>query len=54
MSAYFENGEKCNGHAFWFTGKRHILFRQVLKTVDIENGTIRGTFLKQHRVNIQK
>ena len=26
-------------------------FRQILKTVDFENGTLTGTFWKRHRVN---
>ena len=36
------------------TPKRHIFCRQILKTVDLENGTMTSTFLKQHRVNTRK
>ena len=37
-----------------FTRKRHIFCRQILKTVDFENGTLTGTFWKRHRVNTWK
>ena len=35
-----------------FTRKRHIFCRQILKTVDFENGTLTGINLKQHRKQI--
>ena len=52
MPAHFENGEKFEGRSHENgTRKRHIFCRQILKTVDFENGTLTGTSCKWHREN---
>ena len=37
-----------------FTRKRHIFCRQILITVDFQNGTLTDTFWKRHHVNTWK
>ena len=50
MPAHFENGEKFDGKASR-SHENGPFCRQILKTVDFENGTLTITFWKRHRVN---